>query len=197
MTQKPRLILGSASVRRKEILAQIGIIPDVIAGADIDETPQKNELPRAYCMRMAKEKLAVLAQQFPNDFIITADTIGSVGRRILGKPENREEAKKMLQLLSGRSHDIITAVCVYAPDNRQTHRILSNHVTMKRISTIELEWYLDTNDWQGKSSGYAFGLSIDRFIKRINGSSSSIIGIPAFETVQMLVGLGYPLYSGH
>lgn len=187
----PRLILGSASPQRVALLAQIGIKPDVIQGADIDETPRKGELPRAYCLRIAQEKNAALAEQFPNDFLITGDTIGAAGRRILGKPNDRGEAEKMLSLLSGRAHRIYTAVVVRAPDRRVAHRLQDNRVRIKRMSDPELQKLLDAGEWQNRSGSYTLQGMMAQYIVSIQGSPSGIIGLPLHETAQLLKGLGY------
>jgi len=148
-----RLILGSGSPRRRELLAQIGVTPDDIRPPDIDETPLKAELPRVYCMRMAVEKAAAV-QADPDDLVLCADTTVAAGRRILGKPEDEAEAAQFLYLLSGRRHRVITAVAVRCGDQLWERDVVS-HVKMKRLSDEELNAYLASNDWQGKAGGYA------------------------------------------
>lgn len=187
----PRLILGSASPRRVDMLAQIGITPDIVQGADIDETPHPGELPDRYCIRVATEKNAVLAEKFPDDFILTADTTGALGRRILGKPEDRADAERMIRLLSGRSHLIHTAVVVKAPGKKPVHRLNSSRVKFKRLSDPEIQAFLDTQDWQGCAGGYRLQQHMARHIMAISGSPSGIVGLPLYETTQLLQGLGY------
>ncbi len=187
----PRLILGSSSPRRLELLHQIGIVPDHVAAADIDETPHKNELPSPYCKRMAIEKNEKLAPQFSHDFLITADSTGVLGRRILGKPEDDKDEEKFLRLLSGRSHKIITCVTVRAPDGKAATRTNITRLKIKRLSDADIAAYVATREWEGKACGYKIGGSFDQFIASINGSPSGIAGLPLYETVQMLKGLGY------
>ena len=191
MSAKPRLILGSSSPRRKIILEQLHLPPDIIEGADINEDVLPKELPAAYCKRIARAKCEALAPKFPNDFIITADTTCAVGRRILVKPEDIKDAGRMLRLLSGRTHRILTAVCVRAPDGRIAQRLSDNRVKVKRLSDDELNDYLATREWEGKAGGYHFRGPFIRYVVRISGSDTGILGLPAFETTQMLLGLGY------
>lgn len=187
-----RLILGSSSPRRLELLAQIGIVPDHVTGADIDETPRKHELPEAYCLRVAREKNAALLSQYADDFILTADTTVVVGRRILGKPADRAEAEKMLRLLSGRAHRILTAVVVKAPGKKPVTKLSDSRVKVKRLSEPELQDFLDTkSNWQGFAGGYALQGKLARYIISMQGSPSGIIGLPLYETSQLLKGLGY------
>lgn len=191
MTATPRLILGSSSPRRLAILKQIGITPDVVAAPDINEDPHKGELPRPYSLRIALEKNAALAIQYQNDFIVTADTTCAVGRRIFGKPEDLADAERMIRVLSGRAHRIFTGTTVRAPDGRIAHRISDNRIIVKRLSDDEIKWFLDTNEWEGKAGGYMFQGAFARFIKQAHGSTTGIIGLPAYETIQMLTGLGW------
>ena len=190
-TPRPRLILGSSSPRRKELLEQIGVIPDVIIGPDINEDPHKGELPLPYVTRMALEKNAALHDKFPNDFIITADSSVIVGRRILGKPVDAMEAKKFVTLLSGRSHVVVTGVAVRAPDGRIVSRLSKSRVKVARLSEDDIEAYIVTKEWDGKAGGYMFQGVFAKHIISINGSAPGIIGIPVYETMQMLKGLGY------
>ena len=187
----PRLVLGSSSPRRVDMLAQIGITPDIVQGADIDETPHKAEIPDQYCIRVAMEKNAVLADIYPDDYILTADTTGAVGRRILGKPEDRADAEKMIRLLSGRSHQIHTVVVVKAPGKAPAHRLCSSRVKFKRLSDPESQAFLDTNDWVGCAGGYKLQQHMAQHIISISGSPSGIIGLPLYETMQLLNGSGY------
>lgn len=193
MTKKnfPRLILGSSSARRLELLQSVDLIPDEIAAADIDETPHKKETPVAYVRRMAKEKNAALSDKYTNDFLITADTTGVVGRRILGKPADEKEEEAFLRLLSGRSHQILTAVTIRAPNGKVSHRLSKSRVTFKKMSDAEIKAYVRHGEWKGMACGYRFQLYAGRFVASINGSASGIIGLPLYETVQMLQGLGY------
>ena len=177
------------------MLEKIGLKPDEVAAADIDETPRKNETPVAYVKRMAAEKNAALAEKYPDDFLITADTTGVLGRRILGKPADEKEEEAFLRLLSGRSHTIMTAVTVRAPQEtfggKTSHRLTKTRVTFKRLSDIEIAAFMRTREWVGMACGYRFGLYADRFVSSVSGSVPGIIGLPTYETVQMLQGLGY------
>jgi len=192
----PRLVLGSSSPRRVDMLAQIGITPDIIQGADIDETIHKGELPEVYCLRVALEKNAVLATEYPDDFIVTADTIGVLGRRILGKPDDRADAERMIRLLSGRAHLIVTAVVVKAPGKKAAHRINTTRLKFKRLSDPEIETFLNTNDWVGCSGGYKFQQHMAQHVISIAGSPSGIVGLPLYETMQLLNGSGYKIDTG-
>ena len=182
-------ILGSGSPRRKELLAQIGVVADEIRAPDIDETPQKAELPRPYCARMAREKVAAV-QAGPDDIVLCADTTVSVGRRILGKPENAEEAAGFLRLMSGRRHKVITAVAVKRGDKLWERDVVST-VRMKRLSDAELAAYLATGDWQGKAGGYGIQGPAGALIPWISGSFTGIVGLPLAETANLLRAAGY------
>ena len=191
LSASPRLILGSSSPRRLDILNAISFPPDVVIGADIDETPRKNEIPHLYVARIAAEKNAALTPQFPDDYIITADTTVAVGRRILGKPDNVAEAEQMLRLLSGRNHRIYTALVVRAPDGRTAARTNETRVKVKRLSDEDIKNALAADEWHGRAGGFSFTGFFSRFIHHITGSSSGLLGLPAYETTNLLVGLGY------
>lgn len=187
-----RLILGSASPRRKELLAQLGIIPDAITPPDIDETPLKGELPRPYCARIALAKAhAIDAAQ--DDIVLCADTTVALGRRILGKPENKAQAAEFLLALGGRRHQIITAVVVRKGDRIWTREVVSQ-AKMKRLSDLELNAYLDSGDWQGKAGGYGIQGAAGAFIPWIAGSFTGIVGLPLAETAQILAAAGLPVW---
>ena len=187
-----RLILGSGSPRRKELLAQIGVVADDVRPPDIDETPLKGELPRPYCQRMAREKAAAV-QACPDELVLCADTTVALGRRILGKPENAGQAAEFLLALSGRRHRVITAVALRL-GTRHWLRDVVTTVQMKRLSDTELNGYLATNDWQGKAGGYAIQGPAGAFIPWINGSFTGVVGLPVAETAALLQAAGYPLW---
>ena len=191
MRLKPRLILGSSSPRRLDILTSIGLPPALVKAADIDETPLKTELPRLYAQRVARAKNTALADQFPDDYLLTADTTVAVGRRILSTPANRDEAEKMIRLLSGRNHRVYTGVTLRAPNGRTASRLVEARVKIKRLSESEIKAALDTNEWQGRAGAYSYVGHFARFIQSITGSSSAVLGLPAYETAQLLHGLGY------
>lgn len=182
-------ILGSGSPRRLELLAQIGITPDAIRAPDIDESPAKTELPRPYCARMAREKVAAVPAT-GDEIILCADTTVALGRRILGKPDNAGQAAEFLLALSGRRHRVITAVAVKRGD-RIWERDVVTTVEMKRLSDVELNRYLATNDWQGKAGGYAIQGPASAFIPWISGSFSAVVGLPLAETSNLLDAAGY------
>ena len=188
-----RLILGSASPRRKELLAQIGVVPDEIRPADIDEDPAKGELPRPYCARMAREKAAAV-RAATDDLVLCGDTTVAVGRRILGKPEDASEAKAFLHLMSGRRHNVISAIAVKLGD-RLWERDVITAVRMKRLSDAEIDAYIATDEWQGKAGGYGIQGMASAFIPWIGGSFSAVVGLPLFETAALLGAAGYPLYQ--
>ncbi len=190
MTQNapPRLILGSASPRRLELLAQIGLRPDALRPADIDETPLKAESPRDYVRRMALEKVAAIALA-DDEAVLTADTTVTVGRRILGKPADRDEAAQFMRLMSGRRHKVLTAIALRHGD-RTRLRLVETLVRMNPISPARLDAYLDVGDWQGKAGGYAIQGAAAAFIPWIQGSFSAVVGLPLAETAQLLAAIG-------
>ncbi len=188
-----RLILGSASPRRRELLAQIGLVPDAILPPDIDEDPRKGELPRPYCARLAWEKaLAVDARA--EDVVLCADTTVALGRRILGKPRDAAEAAAFLIALGGRRHQVITAVAVRRGD-RVWQRESISAVKMKRLSDGELNTYLASCEWQGKAGGYAIQGIAGAFIPWMSGSFTGIVGLPLAETTALLAAAGYPVWQ--
>ncbi|MEW9919537.1 nucleoside triphosphate pyrophosphatase [Marimonas sp. MJW-29] len=189
-----KFILGSASPRRLELLAQIGVRPDDVRPPDIDETPRKAELPRPYCARIAREKVAAV-EAGDDDIVLCADTTVALGRRILGKPADRAEAEDFLRRLSGRRHRVVTAVAVRR-GARVWERDVQSSVKMKVLSEPEIASYLDSGDWQGKAGGYGIQGPAGAFIPWISGSFTAIVGLPLAETANLLVAAGYPLYGG-
>jgi septum formation protein len=183
-----RLILGSGSPRRKEILARMGIIPDAIVAADIDETPKKGELPRPYCERVTRAKLDALPSD-PEDIVLVADTTVALGRRILGKPKDAAQAAEFLLMLSGRRHTVITSVALRRGAQHWA-RTQVTAVKMKRVSDVELNEYLASEEWQGKAGGYAIQGRGGAFIPWIQGSYTGVMGLPAMETAQLLRAAG-------
>ncbi|MBU2941345.1 MAG: Maf family protein [Pseudoruegeria sp.] len=188
-----KLILGSGSPRRKELLAQIGVVADDIRPPDIDEDPLKGELPRPYCERIAREKaMAVVADA--QDIVLCADTTVALGRRIMGKPADAGEAAEFLIALGGRRHQVITSVALRRGDQLWEKTVVSA-VKMKRLSDDELNAYLASNDWQGKAGGYAIQGPAGAFVPWISGSFTGIVGLPVAETASLLLAAGYPLYK--
>ena len=188
-----KLILGSASPRRKEILAQVGIVPFEIRAPNIDETPLKKELPLQYCRRIAERKIQEL-KLADDEIAICADTTVAVGRRILGKPSDRDEANSFLSLLSGRRHKVITCVTVRKQNKIRTKEVVSR-VKMRALGFQEKEFYLDSGDWEGKAGGYGIQGIASSFIPWIGGSYTGIVGLPLTETIGLLRTFGYPVFS--
>lgn len=184
-----RLILGSASPRRLELLATLGIVPDAVRPADIDETPRRAELPRVYVRRMAEEK-ARAVQAGADDLVLAADTTVCVGRRILGKPEDEAEAVAFLRLMSGRRHRVITAIALRRGDRVQTREV-DTALKMKRLSEAEIAAYIASGEWQGKAGGYGIQGRAAAFIPWLQGSHSSVVGLPLAETATLLASAGY------
>ncbi len=186
-----RLVLASASPRRLALLAQIGVVPDQILPADIDETPQRDELPRPYAQRIARAKNATIVAE--GAYVLAADTVVAVGRRILPKAETVEQARKCLDLLSGRRHHVLTSVVLRAPDGRIAERVNDTAVIFNRLTPDQIDAYIACGEWQGKAGGYAIQGHAAAYIRQIDGSYSSVVGLPLFETAQLLRGLGYRL----
>lgn len=179
-----KLILGSASPRRRELLAQIGVAPHDIRPSDIDETPQRGELPRPYCARLAREKAqAVFATD--DEAVLAADTVVAVGRRILGKPADADQARAFLKLMSGRRHKVITAVAVRLGDQIWQRDVVTT-VRMKQLSDTEIDAYLASGEWEGKAGAYGIQGMAAQFIPWISGSYTAVVGLPLTETVTLL-----------
>ena len=189
--RRMRLVLASASPRRLELLARLGIVPDEIAPAEIDETPLKAELPARYACRMAAEKAAAVAR--PGALVLAADTVVAAGRRILPKAEDEATARAALSLLSGRRHRVLSAVTLVDAAGRARNRLATSIVAFKRLSEQELAAYLASGEWQGKAGGYAIQGRAEALIRMISGSHSAIVGLPLFETRALLHAAGYAL----
>ncbi len=183
------LVLASASPRRRELLARIGAEPDQIAPADIDETEHPGETPRALALRLAQDKLA--AARHEGCYVLASDTVVGVGRRILPKTETREAAETCLRLLSGRNHRVFTGVAVRAPDGREASRVVETKVSFKALSAAEITAYLDSGEWEGKAGGYGIQGRAGAYVSRLIGSYTGVVGLPVYETRQLLNGLGY------
>jgi septum formation protein len=188
-----RLILGSGSPRRRDLLAQIRVVPDAIRPPEIDETPRKGELPRPYCARMAREK-AEATEAGADDIVLAADTTVAMGRRILGKPGSAGEAAQFLHALSGRRHRVITAVAVRRGESLWESDVLSA-VKLKRLSDEDINAYLASGEWQGKAGGYGIQGMAGAFVPWISGSFTGIVGLPLAETAGLLQAAGYPLWK--
>lgn len=185
------LVLASASPRRLELLRQVGIEPDRVDPADIDETPLRDETPRRLVARLAIGKAQAVAARHPQAHVLAADTIVAVGRRILGKPEHEADARRMLTLLSGRPHKVLTGVSVIAPDGRTASRVVESRITFKRITDRELDAFIAGGDWTDASGGYKIHRLAGAFVTDISGSYTSVVGLPLYETLNLLGGLGW------
>ncbi len=188
---RPPLVLASASPRRRDLLAQIGVVPDVIDPADVDETPAARELPRPHAARLAKAKALAVAARHAGAVVIGADTVVACGRRIVPKPSDAEEARQCLIRLSGRRHRVYGGVSLVAPDGCVRERLVETAVIFNRLEEREIVRYLASGEWQGKAGGYAIQGLAAAFIRSINGSYSNVVGLPLFETAQLLKGIGY------
>ncbi|MEO5597590.1 MAG: Maf family protein [Novosphingobium sp.] len=188
----PTLILASASPRRRELLARLGVTPARIAAADIDETPAKAEVPRVYAARVAREK-ALAVDAGAGEFVLAGDTVVALGRRILPKAEDEATARRCLELLSGRRHHVLSAVALRAPDGSLRERISDTMVQFKQLSPAEIDAYLVCGEWHGKAGGYAIQGSAEALIARIDGSHSGVMGLPLYETRTLLRAAGFPL----
>jgi septum formation protein len=186
-----RLVLASASPRRLELLARIGVVPDEVAPAEIDETPGKAELPRDYACRMADEKARALSR--PGALVLAADTVVAAGRRILPKADDEATARAALSLLSGRRHRVLSAVTLIDADGRARHRLSTSIVAFKRLSADELDAYLASGEWRGKAGGYAIQGRAEALVRMLSGSHSGVVGLPLYETRALLRASGYPL----
>ena len=186
-----KLILASASPRRVELLAQVGISPDAVIPADIDETPIRRERPRLLAERLSLGKARAVAQQYPDDFILAADTVVSLGIRMLEKPAGAQEAAKFLKQLSGRRHRVIGGFAVITPDAKEVVRSVVTQVRFKRLTDQEIAAYINGGEWQGKAGGYAIQGAAAAFIPWIGGSYSNVVGLPLTEVLATLNGLGW------
>ena len=185
-----RLTLASASPRRRELLARLGVVPDAIVAADIDETPHRAELPRDYAQRMAREKaLAVTVE----GYVLAGDTVVAAGRRILPKAEDEATARACLELLSGRRHRVLSAIALRAPDGTLRERLSETAVKFKRLSAEEIESYLVSGEWEGKAGGYAIQGAAEGLVSWLQGSHSGVVGLPLFETRALLKAAGFAL----
>jgi septum formation protein len=187
----PPLILASASPRRLELLTQIGLAPSLIDPAEIDETPLAGETSRLLALRLARAKAASVAERRPGAFVLAADTVVALGRRLLGKPDDEADARRMLALLSGRAHRVLTAVAVAGPRGGAA-RLSETRVRFKRLTTAEIDGYVASGEWTGKAGGYGVQGRAGAFVIALNGSYTGVVGLPLYETRALLIGLGFP-----
>lgn len=187
------LILASASPRRRELLARLGVTPDRVLAADIDETPLKGELPRNHAVRLAAEKARAAAALAPGALVLAGDTVVGVGRRILPKAEDEATARDCLALLSGRRHRVFSAIALLGPDGRLREALSETIVRFKRLTDQEIESYIVGGEWHGKAGGYAIQGSAEGFCNWLSGSHSGVVGLPLYETRRLLRAAGVPL----
>ena len=187
----PRLVLASASPRRLDLLAQIDLVPDAVVAAEIDETPLPNETPRLLALRLAVAKAAKVAAEQPEAFVLAADTVVAVGRRVLPKVETEAQGRTCLALLSGRAHKVLTAVAVRGPDGREASRLVESRLHFKRLTPAEITAYLTSGEGLGKAGGYAIQGRAGAFVMSLQGSYPAVVGLPLYETLNLLTGLGY------
>ncbi|MGE0746337.1 MAG: nucleoside triphosphate pyrophosphatase [Rhodospirillales bacterium] len=186
-----RLVLASGSPRRLDLLRQVGIEPDLVDPADIDETPGRDELPPALALRLAAAKAQAVAARHPASFVLAADTVVACGRRVLPKAEDAATARRCLKLLSGRRHRVIGGVALISPDGRLRSRRVVTVVSFKRLTAPEVEGYVASGEWHGKAGGYAIQGRAGAFATRINGSYPNVVGLPLYETLALLQGAGF------
>lgn len=198
--ERPRLVLASASPRRVTLLAQVGIEPDALRPASIDETAARGEVPRSLVSRLARSKAETARDQIANDreladaYVIAADTVVAVGRKILVKPAHVEEATASLQLLSGRTHKVLTCVCLITPDDRVRTKIVDTRVRFKHLTRSEIEAYIASREWRGKAGGYAIQGLAGSFVQRIIGSYTNVVGLPVTEVTALLTAERFPIH---
>ena len=186
-----RLVLASASPRRMDLLRQVGVTPDAVVAAEIDETPLKTETPRQTALRLALAKAAEVAETHSDAYVLAADTIVAVGTRILPKVETMAEGRKCLELLSGRAHKVLTAVAVVAPDGRAVKRLVETRLHFKRLTPAEIDAYIQDGEGVGKAGGYAIQGKAGAFVMSIQGSYPAVVGLPLYETMNLLTGVGF------
>jgi septum formation protein len=200
MMGRPKLVLASGSPRRLSLINQAGVEPDSLEPAEIDETPERGELPRTLSVRLAREK-ALKAQErirtrddLKGAFILAADTVVAVGRRIMPKPELLEEAASCLRLLSGRTHRVYSGVCLVTPNDSVKTRLVETRVRFKRLSHQDIESYLASGEWRNKAGGYAIQGLAGTFVVKLVGSYTNVVGLPLYESIALLAGEGYPVH---
>lgn len=186
-----RLVLASASPRRVALLAQVGIVPDEIVPADIDETPQRREEPGPLAKRLSLGKAEAIAPAHAEAWVLAADTVVGIGRRILGKPETADDARQFLSMLSGRRHRVYGGVSVIAPGGRVSRKLVATTVSFKRLEAAEIDFYIDSGEWQGKAGAYAIQGHAGAFVRSLNGSYFNVVGLPLYETLSLLRGSSF------
>ena len=188
-----KLVLASASPRRLDLLARIGVVPDAVLPADVDESVPRGELPRVHAVRLAREKAQAVAGQEPDALVLGADTVVAVGRRILPKVEDEDTLRACMKLLSGRRHRVLTGVALAIPGGAMRERLVETMIAMKRLSDEEIAYYAAHGEWRGKAGGYALQGYGEVYVRHIAGSYSNVVGLPLAETRVLLKSAGYPL----
>ena len=191
-----RLILASASPRRLDLLDRIGVKPDAIDPAHIDESVPAGELPKAHALRLAIEKAETVAARHSQALVLAADTVVAVGRRVMPKADMLEDAAACLRMLSGRNHRVYTGICLVTPKEAFRQRLVETRVRFKRLSNEDLEGYLASGEWRGKAGGYAIQGLAGTFVVKMVGSYTNVVGLPLYETMSLLLGEGYPVHFG-
>jgi len=186
-----KLVLASASPRRLDLLAQIGLVPDAVDPAELDESPLPRELPGPHALRLAEAKARAVAERHPGAFVVAADTVVACGRRILPKAETEKQARDCLALLSGRKHRVLGGLCVIAPDGRVSKRLITTSVTFKPLEKQEFAQYIASGEWHGKAGGYAIQGRAAVFVRQLSGSYSNVVGLCLHSTYALLKGLGH------
>ncbi len=188
---RPPLVLASASPRRLELLARIGVVPDRVAPVDLDETPRKAELPRLLAARLARGKAEAARALHPDALVLAADTVVAAGRRLLGKPADAAEARGFVELLSGRRHRVMTAVCLIRPDGKRSERLVTTVLAFQRLTPQQIAAHLESGEWRGVAGGYQIQKQAEAWCRFLSGSHSNVVGLPLFETAQLLRGAGW------
>jgi septum formation protein len=188
---RPPLVLASASSRRLELLARIGAQPDRVLRLDLDETPRKAELPRQHAERLARAKAEAAHAEAPGAIVLAADTVVGVGRRILGKPAEEAEARRFLELMSGRRHRVMTGVCLIRPDGRRSERLVTTILAFQRLTEAQIAAHLESGEWRDVAGGYQIQKRAEAWVRFLSGSHSNVVGLPLFETAQLLRGAGW------
>ena len=191
--EKPRLVLASASPRRLDLLARIGVVPDAVVPADVDESVPRGELPREHALRLAREKAEAVAAKEPDALVLAADTVVAVGRRILPKVEDEDTLRACMKLLSGRRHRVMTGIALAAPGPPLRTRLVETMIAMKPLSAEEIDYYAAHGEWRGKAGGYALQGYGEVYVRHIAGSYSNVVGLPLAETRVLLKAAGYPI----
>ncbi|MGG5820072.1 Maf family protein [Falsiroseomonas sp. HW251] len=188
---RPPLVLASASPRRLELLARIGVVPDRVLPVDLDENPLKAEQPRALAQRLARAKAEAAHAEAPDAIVLAADTVVGVGRRQLGKPADEAEARRFLDLMSGRRHRVMTGVCLLRPDGSCSERLVTTILAFQRLTPQQMDQHIESGEWRGVAGGYQIQKRAEAWVRFLSGSHSNVVGLPLFETAQLLRGAGW------